>query len=68
VQVPPMIGLQVRPDRDFVADLIREERDQALGAAVARAAEVGSGLQADTVPCPGRPRRRLPKAGPARRC
>ena len=29
VQVPAMINLLVRPDRDFVADLIREERDQA---------------------------------------
>ena len=35
VAVPRMIGLQVRPDRDFVADLIREERDQALAAAAA---------------------------------
>jgi len=32
--VPRMIGLQVRPDRDFVADLLREERDQALSAAL----------------------------------
>ena len=44
VQVPAMINLLVRPDRDFVADLIREERDQALGAAAARAAEVSSDL------------------------
>jgi nucleotide-binding universal stress UspA family protein len=48
VQVPAMIGLQVRPDRDFVADLIHHERDQAFGAAAARAAAVAPGVQVDT--------------------
>ena len=30
----------IRPDRDFVAGPVREERDRALAAAAARAAEV----------------------------
>jgi hypothetical protein len=66
VRVPAMIGLQVRPDHDFVADLVGEERDQALGAAAARAA--GWLLACRLIPsgCPARPRRRSPKAGPAR--
>lgn len=34
------LKLMARPDRDFVADLIREERDLALAAAAARAAEL----------------------------
>src|SRR5438132_7343966 len=48
VSVPAMINLLVRPDRNFVADLIREERDRILGAAAARVAEVAPGLQVDT--------------------
>ena len=53
VQVPAMIGLQVRVDRDFVADLVHQERDQAFGAAAARAAEVAPGLQVETAPLSG---------------
>jgi nucleotide-binding universal stress UspA family protein len=58
-----MIGLQVRPDRDFVADLVGEERDQALGAAAARAAGVASGLQVDTVRLSGPPAQAVTKSG-----
>ena len=50
VSLPRMLELQVRPDRDFVADLIHEERDRAFAAAAVRAAEVAPGLQVDTVP------------------
>ena len=42
--LPRIIGLQVRPDRDVVADRIREQRDQALGTAAARAAGVAPDL------------------------
>ena len=63
VQVPAMIGLQVRPDRDFVADLIHQERDQAFGAAAARAAEVAPGLQVDTVPLSGPPAQAVTASG-----
>ena len=63
VQVPAMIGLQVRPDRDFVADLIHGERDQAFGAATARAAEVAPGLQVDTVPLAGPPAQAVTASG-----
>ena len=63
VQVPWMIGLQVRPDRDFVADLIHEERDRAFAAAAARAAEVAPGLQVDTVPLSGPPAQAVTASG-----
>jgi len=63
VQVPGMIGLQVRADRAFVADLIREESDQAFGAAAARAAEVAPGLQVDTVPLSGPPAQAVTESG-----
>jgi nucleotide-binding universal stress UspA family protein len=63
VQVPAMIGLQVRPDRDFVADLVHHERDQAFGAAAARAAEVAPGLQVDTVPLTGPPAQAVTGSG-----
>ena len=46
--LPLMIGLQVRPDRNVVADLIRKERDRSLAAAAARAAEMAPGLLIDT--------------------
>ena len=42
--LPRIIGLQVRPDRDVVADRIREQRDQALDTAAARAAGVAPDL------------------------
>jgi nucleotide-binding universal stress UspA family protein len=63
VQVPAMIGLQVRPDRDFVADLIHHERDQAFGAAAARAAAVAPGVQVDTVPLSGPPAQAVTGSG-----
>jgi nucleotide-binding universal stress UspA family protein len=63
VQVPWMIGLQVRPDRDFVADLIHQERDQAFAAAAARAAEAAPGLQVDTVPLDGPPAQTVTESG-----
>jgi nucleotide-binding universal stress UspA family protein len=63
VQLPAMINLLVRPDRDVVADLIREESDQALGAAAARAAEVSSDLQVDTVPVSGPPAQAATESG-----
>jgi nucleotide-binding universal stress UspA family protein len=52
---PRMLNLLVRPGRDLVAGLIREERDRALAAAAARAAEVAPGLQVDAVPLAGPP-------------
>ena len=53
--VPAMIGLQLRPDRDFVADLIHAERRRALDAALTRAVAVAPGLQVDTVALHGPP-------------
>jgi nucleotide-binding universal stress UspA family protein len=35
---PRMVALQIRPDRDHIADFIRSERDMALDAAASRAA------------------------------
>jgi nucleotide-binding universal stress UspA family protein len=43
-QPPVMTALQIRPDRDHVADLIRAGRDLALHAAASRAARVAPGL------------------------
>jgi nucleotide-binding universal stress UspA family protein len=63
VQVPWMIGLQVRPDRDFAADLIHEERDRAFAVAAARTAEVAPGLQVDTVPLSGPPAQAVTECG-----
>ena len=63
VQVPAMIGLQVRPDRDLVADLIHQERDQAFGAAAARAAAEAPGLQVETVPLTGPPAQAVTASG-----
>ena len=53
---PVMTALQVRPDRDHVADFIRSERDLALDAAASRAARVAPGLVIVTDPV-GRPAR-----------
>jgi nucleotide-binding universal stress UspA family protein len=63
VRVPEMIGLQVRVDRDFVADLIGQERDQAFAAAAARAAEVAPDVQVDTVPLTGPPAQAVTESG-----
>lgn len=60
---PRMLNLIVPPDRDFVADLIREERDRALAAAAARAAEIAPGLQVTTVPLAGPPAQAVTDSG-----
>lgn len=65
---PRMFNLLALPGCDFMADLAREDRGQALAAAATRAAAVSSSLQVDTVPLAARRRRRSPKADPARRC
>jgi len=66
VQVPAMIGLQVRPDRDFVADLIHHERDQA--SAPRQPGPPRWPLACRSIPsrCPARPHRRSPEADRAR--
>ena len=58
-----MLDLLVRPDRDAVAGLIGEERDRALAAAAARAAEVAPDLQVDTVPLGGPPAQAVTESG-----
>ena len=63
VQVPAMVELQLRPDRDFVADLIHQERDRAFGTAAARAAEVAPGLQVETVALSGPPAQAVTGSG-----
>lgn len=60
---PRMLNLLVQPGRDLVAGLIREERDRALAAAAARAAEVAPGLQVDTVPLAGPPAQVVTESG-----
>jgi nucleotide-binding universal stress UspA family protein len=60
---PRMFNLLGRPDRDFVAGLIREERDWALAAAAARAVAAAPGLQVDTVPLAGPPAQAVTESG-----
>jgi len=60
--MPRMIGLQVRPDRDIVADLIREQRDRAVAAAD-RAAEMTPGLLIETSPLAGQPAQAVTGSG-----
>jgi nucleotide-binding universal stress UspA family protein len=60
---PLMTGLQVRPDRDHVADLVRNERDRALDAAASRAARVAPGLVIVTDPLGGPPAEAVTETG-----
>lgn len=60
---PRMLDRMVRPDRDFLDGLIREERDRALAAAAARAAEAAPGLRVDTVPLAGPPAQAVTESG-----
>jgi nucleotide-binding universal stress UspA family protein len=60
---PLMTGLQVRPDRDHVADFIRSERDLALDAAASRAARVAPGLVIVTDPLSGPPAQAVGESG-----
>jgi nucleotide-binding universal stress UspA family protein len=60
---PRMTGLQVRPERDYVADLIRVERDRALDAAASRAARAAPGLVILTDPLPGPPAQAVTESG-----
>ena len=54
--MPPVTAaVQIRPDRDHVADFIRSERDAALHAAASRAARVAPGLMIVTDPVTGPP-------------
>ena len=58
-----MLNRIARPDHNFVADLIREERDRALAAAAARTAEIAPGLQVNTVPLAGPPAQAVTDSG-----
>ena len=61
--LPWTIPLQLRPDRDHIADLIRSEREQALKAAAAMAATRAPGLVISTDPLEGPPAQALTKIG-----
>jgi nucleotide-binding universal stress UspA family protein len=60
---PRMTGLQVRPERDYVADLVRAERDRALDAAASLAARAAPGLVIVTDPVPGPPAQAVTESG-----
>ena len=60
---PRLLNLMGRPDSDFVAGLIGEERDRALAAAAARAAELAPGLRINTVPLAGLPAQAVTESG-----
>jgi nucleotide-binding universal stress UspA family protein len=59
--LPP--ALQIRPDRDHVADFIRSESDLALDAAASRAARVAPGLVIVTDPVAGPPAQEVTACG-----
>jgi nucleotide-binding universal stress UspA family protein len=60
---PAMTALQIRSDRDHVADFIRSERDLALDAAASRAARVAPGLVIVTDPVAGLPAQGVTASG-----
>ena len=60
---PRLLNLMGRPDSDFVAGLIGEERDRALAAAAARAAELAPGLRINTVPLASLPAQAVTESG-----
>jgi nucleotide-binding universal stress UspA family protein len=64
VPLPPvMTPVQIRPDRDHVADFIGSERDLALHAAASRAARVAPGLVIVTEPVHGSPAQAVAESG-----
>ena len=60
---PRMTGLQVRPERDYVAELIHAELDQALIAAAFRAARAAPGLVIVTDSLAGPPAQAVTESG-----
>ena len=60
---PVMTALQIRPDRDHVADFIRSEQDLALHTAASRAARVAPGLVIVTHPVAGPPAQAVAESG-----
>jgi nucleotide-binding universal stress UspA family protein len=61
--LPWTIPLQLRPDRDHIADLIRSEREQALKVAAARAAAQAPGLVIAADPLGGPPAQAIARIG-----
>jgi nucleotide-binding universal stress UspA family protein len=61
--LPWTVPLQLRPDRDHIADLIRSEREQALVTAASRAATRAPGLMIDADPLGGPPAQAIAEAG-----
>jgi nucleotide-binding universal stress UspA family protein len=61
--LPWTIPLQLRPDRDRIADLIRSEREQALKTAAARAAGRAPGLVIAADPLGGPPAQTIARIG-----
>ena len=61
--LPKMVVLQLQPERDAVLGYVREERDRALAAAVARAARLAPGLLIDTDPVEGPAARAVTQSG-----
>ena len=61
--LPKMVVLQLQPERDAVLGYVREERDRALAAAAARAAQLAPGLLIDTDPVEGQAARAVTDSG-----
>ena len=61
--LPKMVVLQLQPERDAVLGYVREQRDRALAAAAARAAQLAPGLPIDTDPVEGQAARAVTDSG-----
>ena len=61
--LPKMVLLPLQAERDAVLGCVREQRDRALAAAAARAAQLAPGLLIDTDPVEGQAARAVTESG-----
>jgi|SRR5271169_5555523 len=61
--LPKMVVLQLQAERDAVLGYVREQRDQALAAAAARAAQLAPGLLIHTDPVEGQAAQAVTETG-----
>ena len=61
--LPKMVVLPLQAERDAVLGYVREQRDRALAAAAARAAQLAPGLLIDTDPVEGQAARAVTESG-----
>ena len=61
--LPRLVVLPLQPERNAVLGYVREQRDRALAAAAARAAQLAPGLPIDTDPVEGQAARAVTESG-----